>query len=69
MTDLTTLGAAHEAGFADAVGREVVVQHEGVFKRALERIDQCRITQRAERCYNNRLSLATSKQRRAVRFR
>ena len=36
VADLAAPGRAHAAGLADRVGREVVVQHEALFARALE---------------------------------
>ena len=40
MTDLTTLGPAHEAGFAHAVRREVVVQQKAILALAFQGFDQ-----------------------------
>ena len=36
VTNFATFGAAHKSGFAHAVGREVIVQHEIVFSHAGE---------------------------------
>ena len=45
------------------------MQHEAVFVRAFERIDDRRVAQRAERCHDDCLRLAAREKRRTVRFR
>ena len=66
MTDLATLGRADTPGLADAVGGEVVVQHERLFAFTAQRVDDLGITLGAERRDHQRLSLATREQRRAM---
>ena len=41
MADLTASGCAHAPRFADRIRREIVVQHEVLFVRALQRVDVC----------------------------
>ena len=63
MTDLATLRAAHEAGLTDAVRREVVVQHEGVFEGSLQRIDHRCIALGTQRGSHDRLSFTPGEER------
>src|SRR5690606_20479098 len=58
-----------EAGLADAVRREVVVQHERLAALSLERVHDLRVAARAERRDDERLRLAAGEERRAVRPR
>src|SRR3989344_1076771 len=69
VTDLAALGAADAADFAHRVRGEVVMQHEGVFALAFQRVDDLRVAPGAERGHDQRLGLATREQRRAVRAR
>jgi hypothetical protein len=69
VADLAALRPEHEAGLADAVRREVVVQHEGLAELARERVDDLRVAARAQRGDDQRLGLAPGEQRRAVRAR
>ena len=66
VADLAALGAAHAAGLADRVGREVVVQQEGLLVGALQRVDPLLVLAGAERGDHQRLGLAAGEQRRAV---
>ena len=69
VADLAALGAAHAAGLADRVGREVVVQQERLLVRPLQRVDPLLVLAGAERGDHQRLGLAAGEQRRAVRAR
>ncbi len=60
---------AHTAGFTDAVGREIVVQHEALFGGAGERVDELLILAGAERGDDDGLGFTAGEQRRAVRAR
>ena len=40
MADFAAAGRTHAAGFADAVGREIVVQHEGLLAGAFQAVDE-----------------------------
>ena len=66
VADFAPLGAAHAAGFADRIGREVVVQQEGFLVGALQRVDQLLVLAGAERGHHQRLGFAAGEQRRAV---
>src|SRR5690606_28951579 len=69
VPDLAALRRADEPGLADAVRREVVVQHERLAALALEGVDNLRIAARAERRDDERLRLTAGEKRRAVRPR
>ncbi len=69
MADFAPLRRADEACLADAVRREVVMQHERVAPLAFERIDDLRVAAGAERGYDERLRLAAREHGRAVRSR
>ena len=69
VADLAALGAAHAAGLADRVGREVVVQQERFLVGPLQRVDPLLVLAGAERGDHQRLGLAAGEQRRAVRAR
>src|SRR5690606_38548217 len=49
VTDFAATGGAHATTFTDRVGREVVVQHEGVFLLAFQSVEQLRVTGGAKR--------------------
>ena len=66
VADLAPARRADASRFADRVGREVVVQHEGFFVGALERIDVLLVFARAERGDGERLGLAPGEERAAV---
>ena len=66
VADLAAAGRAHAAGLADRIGREVVVQHERLFVRSLQGIDELLVVAGAERGNHQSLGLATGEQRRAV---
>ncbi len=69
MAYFATLGSAHKACLTDRKGRKIIVQHKGVFLRAVQTFNQLCISNRTQRSNNQCLSLATRKQRRPVRFR
>ena len=69
VADFAASGRAHAAGFPDRERREVIVQHERLFVRALQRIDVLLVLAGAERGNHQRLGLAAGEQRRAVRAR
>ena len=66
VADFAPPGRAHAAGLADREGREVVVQQEGLFVGALQRVDQLLVLGGAERGHHQRLGLAAGEQRRAM---
>ena len=66
VADLAPAGRAHAAGLADRIGREIVVQQEGLLVGALERVDVLLVLAGAERRDRQRLRLAAGEQRRAV---
>ena len=66
MTDLAAAGRADAAGLADRERREVIVQHERLFVRSLQRVDPLLILAGAERGDHDRLRLTAGEQRRAV---
>ena len=66
MADFPTLGRTHPAGFADAVRREIVVQHESIAVIPLQRIDHLGIPVGAEGNHHQSLSLAAGKVGRTV---
>ena len=66
MTDLAALGAAHAAGLAHRVRREVVMEQERILGLADRRVDDLRITHGAQGGGDQRLGLAAGEQRRAV---
>jgi hypothetical protein len=49
VTDFAAAGRAHAPGFTDRIRREVVVQHEALFARAFEAVDELLIIAGAER--------------------
>ena len=69
VADFAPLGAAHAAGFADRIGREVIVQQEGFLVAALQGVDPLLVLAGAQRGHDQRLGLAAGEQRRAVRAR
>ena len=66
VTDLAAARRAHAPGFADRIGREVVVQHERFFVGPAQRVDPLLVLAGAERGDDDRLRLAAGEQRRAV---
>ncbi len=66
VTDLTPAGRRHAANLADRIRREVVMQHEGLFVGALERIDILLVLAGAERGDGESLGLAPGKERAAM---
>ncbi len=66
VTDLAPARRHHAADFADRVGREVVVQHEGLFVGALEGVDILLVLAGAERGDGERLGLAAREERAAM---
>ena len=66
VADLAPAGRAHAAGFADRIGREVVVQQERLLIRSLQRVDELLVFGGAERGDHQSLRLAAGEQRRAV---
>ena len=66
VADLAAAGRAGAAGFADRIMREVVVQHERLFIRPLQRVDELLVLGGAERGHHQSLGLAAGEQRRAV---
>ena len=69
MADFAASGPRHTASFADRVGREIVVQHEGLFISSLQRIDILLVFAGAERRHHQCLGLAAGEQRAAMRAR
>ena len=69
VADFAAAGRTHAARLAHGVGREVIVQEEGLLVGALQGVDPLLVLARAERCYHERLRLAAGEQRRAVRAR
>src|SRR4029079_6566239 len=69
VADLTTFRRAHKACLTNAIRREVIVKHEGIAPLAVERIDDLRVTARAERRHHERLRFTTREHGRAVRPR
>src|SRR5690606_27707227 len=69
VADLATAGAAHRARLADRVGREVVVEEEGLPVLLDEPVDALLVLAGAERRRDDRLRLAAREERRAVRAR
>ena len=66
VADLAALGAAEASGFADRVGREVVVQQELLLVGPRQRVDVLLVLAGAERGHHHRLGLAAGEQRRAM---
>ncbi len=66
MTNLAAAGRTHAAGFADRIGREVVVEEEALLVGAFQRIHELLVFSRAERRDDKRLRLAAREQRGAV---
>src|SRR5262249_28600689 len=69
VADVAALRAAHEAGLADRVGREVVVVHEPAIGLEREVVDPLPLLRRAERADREDLRLAAREETRAVRAR
>ena len=69
VTDVAAARAAEAAGFADRVGREVVVQQERFLVRARQRVDVLFVLAGTERGDDQRLRLTAGEQRRTVRAR
>ena len=70
VADFAAARAAHEADFADAERREVVVQHEALGGFAgLQQLDALLVVLGAQRDRHQRLRFAAREQRRAVRAR
>src|SRR5436190_14290905 len=69
VTDVTPLGAAHEARLAHAEGREVVVVPVVLLRLEPERVETHLLLQRAQRGDAHRLRLAAREERRSVRAR
>ena len=64
VADFAAAGAAHEADFADAERREVVVQHEALAGLArLQQFDALLVVLGAERDRHQRLRFAAGEQR------
>ena len=66
MADFAAAGRAHAAGLADGVGREVVVQHEGLLAGAFQAVDELLVLGGAQGGDDQRLGLAAGEQRRAM---
>ena len=66
VADFAPLGAADASGFADRVGREVVVQQELLLVGSRQRVDVLLVLAGAERGHHHRLGLAAGEQRRTV---
>ena len=66
MADFAAAGRAHAAGFADAVGREVVVQHEGLLAGAFQAVDELLVLGGAQGADAQRLGFAAGEQRRTM---
>ena len=66
VADFAAAGRTHAAGLADRVGREVVVQQEGLLVGAVEAVDVLLVLAGAERGDDQRLRLAAGEQRRTV---
>src|SRR5690606_38519810 len=66
VTDFAAAGGAHATTFTDRVGREVVVQHEGVFLFAFQGVEQLRVTGGAQSGHHQCLGFATGEQGRTV---
>src|SRR5690606_4658377 len=66
MADFTATGTTHATTLAHRIGREVVVEHEGIFLLAFQGIQQLRVAGSAQRSNDQRLGFATGEQRGAV---
>src|SRR5690554_687503 len=66
VADFTAAGATHATTLTYRIGREVVVEHEGVFLLAFQGIQQLRVTGGTQRGHDQRLGFATGEQRGAV---
>ncbi len=62
----TPLGAAHAAGLADRIRREIIVQQEGFLVTALQGVDPLLVLAGAERGHHQRLGFAAGEQRRSM---
>src|SRR5690606_39970603 len=62
VADLATASGAHATALTHRIGREVVVQQEGVFLLAFEGVEDLRIAGGAECGYDQRLGFATGEQ-------
>ena len=69
VADVAALGAAHEAGLPDRVGREVVVVHEAPVGLERQVVDPLTLLGGAQREQRHDLRLAAREQARAVRAR
>ena len=67
VSDFAPTRGAHPADFADRVGREVVMQEEGLFVRPFQRIDILLVLARAQGGDHQRLRLAAGEERAAMR--
>ncbi len=66
MADLAPARRAHAAGFADRIGREIIMQQEVFLIGAFQRVDPLLVFAGAERRHAKRLGFAAGKERRAV---
>ena len=66
MTHFTTVGEPDPARFTHRVGREVVVQHEGIATLAFQGVDDLGIPGGTQRDGTNGLGFAAGEQRRTV---
>ncbi len=69
MADFAAAGRTHAAGLADRIGREIVVQHEGLLVGPLQRVDELLVIAGAERRDGQSLRLAAGEQSAAMRAR
>ncbi len=69
MADFAAFRRADKTSLTNAVRREVVVEHEGIFPLAFERIDDLRVAARAESRDDQGLGLTAREDGRAVRAR
>ncbi len=66
MADFAAARGVHPAHFADRIGREVVVQQEGLLVGAFQGVDELLVVAGAQRGDHQRLGLAPGEQGRAV---
>ena len=66
VADFAALGAAEASGFADRIGREVVVQQELFLVGARQRVDVLLVFAGPERGHHHRLGFTAGEQRRAM---
>jgi hypothetical protein len=69
VADLPAAGAAEGTDLADAVGREIVVEHEALPRLPFQLLDALLVHLGAQRGDHERLGLAAREERRAVRAR